>query len=149
MDPLSEDDEEDDFEGDDSDTDDYSPEIEGEVTNDVSDTRVEPVPSTSNQSFGFHRAGRAGLRGGRGRVPDRQTGINHCWTADRQHERPTMPEFCKSPGVKANINPDDSAFQYFSLFVRPDMFQRMVEETNTYAEQIIGAKGMFYFTVIY
>ena len=34
-----------------------------EVTNEVTDTRNELVPSTSNQSFHFHRTSCAGLRG--------------------------------------------------------------------------------------
>ena len=69
IDPLSEDDEEDNLEEDYSDSDEYSPETDEEVPDEVTDTRNEPAPSTSNKSFGFHRTGRVGLCGGYDRVP--------------------------------------------------------------------------------
>ena len=59
MDPLSEDDVEDLLEEDYSDSDEYSPELDEEVPNEVTDARNEPVSSTSNQSFGFHRTDRS------------------------------------------------------------------------------------------
>ena len=40
-----------------------------EVPNEVTDALNEPVRSTSNQSFGFHRTDCAGLRGACGRIP--------------------------------------------------------------------------------
>ena len=69
MDPLTEDNEEDHLEENYSDSVKDSLERDEEVPNKVTDTCNEPVPSTSNQSFGYHRTDHAGLRGGRGRVP--------------------------------------------------------------------------------
>ena len=68
MDPLNEGDEEDHLEEDYSYSTEYSPELDEEVPNEVTDTRNEPVRSTY-QSCGFHRIGRAGLRGGFGCIP--------------------------------------------------------------------------------
>ena len=69
IDLLSED-HEDHLEEDYSDSAENSPELDKEVPNLVTDTRNQPVRSTYNKRFGFHRTGRAGLRGGCGRIPD-------------------------------------------------------------------------------
>ena len=61
-DPLREDDEEGHLEEDYSDSTEFSPELDEEVPNEVTDTRNEPFRSVSNLRFGFHRTGRAGLR---------------------------------------------------------------------------------------
>ena len=53
IDQLSEDDVEDHPKEDYCDSDEYLREIDEEVPNEVTDTRNEPVPSTSNKSFGF------------------------------------------------------------------------------------------------
>ena len=47
----------------------YSPELGEAVPNEMTYTLNEPVHSTSNQRFSFHRLGRAGLCGGSGRIP--------------------------------------------------------------------------------
>ena len=78
MDPLSEDDVNDHLKEDCGNSDKHSPEIEEEVQNEVTDTRNEPVPSASNKRVGFHRTGRAGLRGGRGHVPGNFALLNLC-----------------------------------------------------------------------
>ena len=69
MDPLSEDDVEDHLEEDYSDSAEYSPEVDKEVPNEETDSPNELVRSISNQNFSFRRTGRAGLRGGCGRIP--------------------------------------------------------------------------------
>ena len=69
--PLSKDEEEDHHEEEYCDSTEYSPELDEEIPNKVTDTRIrkEPVRSASNQSFGFRRTGRAGFRGGCGSIP--------------------------------------------------------------------------------
>ena len=62
MDPLSEDDAEENY----SDSTEYLPELDEEAPKEVTDARNEPVRSASNQSFCLHRTGRAVLCGGCG-----------------------------------------------------------------------------------
>ena len=52
-----------------SDSAEYSTELDEAVPNRVTDTRNEPVRSTQNKCFGFHRTGHAGLCGACGRIP--------------------------------------------------------------------------------
>ena len=61
MDPLSENDGKDNLEKNYCVSAEQSPELDKEVPNEMTDTRSEPVRSTSNQRF--HRTGRAGHRG--------------------------------------------------------------------------------------
>ena len=67
--PLSGDDEKRHPGEDSGDSAEYLPQFDEEVPNEATDSRNQQVRSTSNQSFGFHRTGRAGLRGGCGRIP--------------------------------------------------------------------------------
>ena len=69
IDPPSEDGVEVHLEEDYNDSEEYLPEIDKEVPNEVTDTHTEPVTSTSNFLFSFHQTTLARLCGGRGRVP--------------------------------------------------------------------------------
>ena len=69
IDVLSENDEENHLE-DYSDSAEYSSELDKAVPNKVTDTCNEPVRSTSNKCFGFHRTDRVRLRGTCSCIPD-------------------------------------------------------------------------------
>ena len=69
LDPLIENDGEDDLEEEYRDSVEYSIESDEEFPIKVTNTRNESVRSTSNQSFGFHRTVCAGLRGWCSRIP--------------------------------------------------------------------------------
>ena len=62
-------DEEDHFEEDYCDSAKYSPELDEEVPNEVTDTHNKPVCSTYDKHFGFHRTAGAVLCGGCGHIP--------------------------------------------------------------------------------
>ena len=91
--------------------------------------------STSSDSDGPHASrGRSRGRGSRG--SHRDTGNQQ----DRHGERiiPTIPTFSGSPGCTRDMT-DKSPVDFFQLLIPDDLLQVVVDQTNLFAQQYIGA----------
>lgn len=93
--------------------------------------------------------GEPNIRGTRFRGRDSAAGnralsrgeINQLWSENDVYTRPEIPEFTAVPGVKADIQPEDSALSFFQLFIDNECIEQMVEQTNLYASQVIDGRG--------
>ena len=115
-------------------------EIDNEDTGDAHTTFLSCMRNNRNM--------RASSTRGRGRIPRGRVQrplMEYIWVDDEDFDPPNVPEFTANPGVKADINPDAPATAYFNLFVDDNLIEKMLEETNNYAEQAIRAKGMYLF----
>ena len=91
--------------------------------------------STSSDSDGPHASrGRSRGRGSRG--SHRNAGNQQ----DRHGERiiPTIPTFSGSPGCTRDMT-DKSPVDFFQLLIPDDLLQVVVDQTNLFAQQYIGA----------